>query len=188
VIPNALSEAVWAGFANRPRGGERPRVGWAGARQHLDDLATIVRLVEETHREIDWVFLGMCPPALRRHAKEVHEMVPVAHYPAKLASLGLDAAIAPLVDHAFNRAKSDLKVLEYGVLGIPVIASNVGPYRATPTLLVDGIDGWIDAVRMLARDREAAAARGNILQSWVLTHRMLAPMLSRWCRALNRER
>ena len=51
-----------------------------------------------THTEIDWVFLGMCPASLRRYAAEFHEMVPVEDYPAKLASLALDAAVAPIHD------------------------------------------------------------------------------------------
>ncbi|HET9650657.1 MAG TPA: glycosyltransferase [Usitatibacter sp.] len=188
VIPNAIDGEAWSGFENRPRGGERARIGWAGARQHLDDLQVIERVVAETHREVDWVFLGMCPPSLRRYAAEFHEMVPVARYPAKLASLGLDAAVAPLADHPFNRAKSDLKVLEYGVLGIPVIASAVGAYRETPAWLVGGFDEWIDAVRSFARDRQSAHAQGHILRQWVLTNRMLTLMLGRWRSALDRER
>jgi glycosyltransferase involved in cell wall biosynthesis len=183
-----LAEEAWTGLANVPREGERARVGWAGARQHLDDLASVVAVIQRTYRVIDWVFFGMCPPTLRRYAAEVHDMVPIGDYPAMLASLGLDAAIAPLVEHPFNRAKSDLKILEYGVLGIPVVASDVGPYRATPALRVDTLDGWIDAVRALAHDRDAAAARGRELREWVLTHRMLAQMLRHWRRALGNER
>lgn len=187
VIPNALSREAWAGLENRPRGGERPRVGWAGAPQHLDDLALIECAVRETHREVDWVFLGMCPPALRRYAAEFHAMVPVARWPAKLASLGLDLALAPLADHPFNRAKSDLKVLEYGALGIPVVASNVGPYRRTPARLVENDDdAWIDAVRSLALDRAYAHDRGRKLRDWVWTHRMLSEMLATWRGALDR--
>ncbi len=129
VVPNAIDGEAWKGLQNRPRAGERARIGWAGARQHLDDLALLEKVVAVTHREVDWVFLGMCPPALRRYAAEFHDMVPIALYPAALASLGLDAAVAPLADSAFNRAKSDLKVLEYGILSIPVIASSVGEYR-----------------------------------------------------------
>lgn len=40
----------------------------------------------------------------------------------------LDFGIAPLIDNKFNRAKSYLKVLEYGAIGLPAIASNCVPY------------------------------------------------------------
>ena len=112
-------------------------------------------------------------------------MVPVADYPAALASLGLDAAVAPLADNAFNRAKSDLKILEYGILCIPVIASSVGEYRRAPVLFAEDADAWIDAIRMLASDRDTAHARGDSLREWVLTHRMLGKMLPDWRRALD---
>jgi hypothetical protein len=143
-------------------------------------------VVAETHRDVDWVFLGMCPPALRRYAAEFHAMVPVAQWPAKLASLGLDLAVAPLADHPFNRAKSDLKVLEYGVLGIPVAASNVGPYRQTPAMLVDDEASWIEVVRTVARDRMAADDRGIRLREWVTSRRMLSQVLATWHEALGR--
>jgi hypothetical protein len=184
VIPNTLDPAIWGGLGNQPRHGARPRIGWAGARQHMHDLALLEGVVATTHTEIDWVFLGMCPASLRRYAAEFHDMVPVGDYPAKLASLALDAAVAPLADHAFNRAKSDLKILEYGVLGIPVIASDIGAYRQTPALRVSGPDEWIDALRALARDRDGVISRGNTLREWVLTNRMLPQMLARWRRAL----
>jgi glycosyltransferase involved in cell wall biosynthesis len=188
VIPNAIDPRAWVGLRNNTRTSvPRPRVGWAGARQHLDDLLLLEKVVAATAHEIDWIFLGMCPPPLRRHAAEFHAMVPVGEYPAKLAWLGLDVAVAPLQDNAFNRAKSDLKILEYGMLGIPVVASAVGPYRETPALLAGDRDGWIDAVRMLARDPDAARERGAALRNWVLTGRTLIGMLPPWRRALSRE-
>jgi glycosyltransferase involved in cell wall biosynthesis/GT2 family glycosyltransferase len=188
VIPNAIDGEVWKGVESRPRGGVRARIGWAGARQHQDDLALLEKVVAVTHREVDWVFLGMCPPSLRRYAAEFHDMVPIADYPAALASLGLDAAVAPLADTAFNRAKSDLKILEYGILRIPVIASSLGEYRHTPVVFADDPDAWIDAVRTLARDRDLAQARGDSLHQWVLTHRTLGKNLPGWLRALDRGR
>ena len=187
VIPNAIDAEAWGALRNDLRDGPRPRVGWAGGRQHHDDLLLLEQVVAATAGEVDWVFLGMCPPSLRRHAAEYHTIVSVADYPAKLASLGLDIAVAPLQDNAFNRAKSDLKILEYGALGIPVIASPVGPYHGTPVLLAADRDGWIDALRALVRDPDARGARGRQLQEWVLTNRSLAAILPQWQRALSRD-
>jgi len=185
VIPNAIDLRVWGTLRNVPREGGRPRVGWAGARQHLDDLQILEQVVAATAHEVDWVFFGMCPPQLRRHAAEFHDMVAVGDYPAKLASLALDVAVAPLHDHPFNRAKSDLKVLEYGVLGIPVVASAIGPYMDTPAVKVTGASQWIDAVLGLVRDPALARRSGAQLQQWVLTKRTLASMLPAWRRALS---
>ena len=47
-----------------------------------------------------------------------------------LAGISADVAIAPLDANDFNLSKSNLKLLEYGACGYPVIASAVGPYLA----------------------------------------------------------
>ncbi|MGZ5042244.1 MAG: glycosyltransferase [Usitatibacter sp.] len=186
IIPNAIDEARWAGLANRPRGGSRPRIGWAGARQHFGDLQLLEPVVKATCAEVDWVFFGMCPAALRAMAAEVHEMVPVSRYPGHLASLGLDVAVAPLLDIPFNRAKSNLKLLEYGILGIPVIASDVEPYRGSRAILVrPDPDSWADAVLALARDRDYARRVGMAMQEWVRQQGLLSQTLDDWSRALD---
>jgi glycosyltransferase involved in cell wall biosynthesis len=66
-------------------------------------------------------------------------------------------AVAPLVDNALNRSKSLLKYLEYTALGLPVVASNVGPYQSLQhgvnALLCDNTgDAWRDALRRLAEE------------------------------------
>jgi len=50
-------------------------------------------------------------------------------FPEFLASLGLDIAIAPLEDTQFNRCKSNIKWMEHAMLEIPMVLSNVGPYK-----------------------------------------------------------
>jgi glycosyltransferase involved in cell wall biosynthesis len=41
-----------------------------------------------------------------------------------------DIGLSPLRDTQFARSKSPLKALEYGALGIPVVAANVEPYAS----------------------------------------------------------
>ena len=41
----------------------------------------------------------------------------------------IDIALAPLEDNEFNRCKSSLKILEAGAFGVPIICSNVEPYK-----------------------------------------------------------
>ena len=187
VIPNAIDAERWRGLANRPAGGARPRVGWAGAKQHAEDLKLLEPVVRATHREIDWVFLGMCTPELAPFAAEVHDMVPIASYPEALASLALDVAVAPLRDNPFNRAKSNLKLLEYGWLGIPVVASDIEPYRGAPACLAREGD-WIEAVRGLAGDRDAAFVAGARLRDWVEKTHVLAGSIPSWIRAVDTEK
>jgi glycosyltransferase involved in cell wall biosynthesis len=50
-------------------------------------------------------------------------------YPETLASLGFTIGIAPLKDSLMNRAKSNLRWLEYSAMKIPTVASNVVPFK-----------------------------------------------------------
>lgn len=50
-----------------------------------------------------------------------------------------DVGISPLVDHAFNRAKSAFKMKQYFACGVPVLASPVGENNY---FLMDGVNGF----------------------------------------------
>ena len=185
VIPNAIDLSRWPAPRTKAER-KRPRVGWAGASQHLEDLRLIARVVEATAAELDWIFLGMCPPEMRAWAAEVHPMVGVGRYPARLASLDLDIAVAPLVDHPFNRAKSALKLLEYGALALPVVASDLEPYRGAPVERVrDDPDAWIAALRAIARSPDRGNARGAALRRWVEETGSLQAQLPAWMSVLG---
>jgi GT2 family glycosyltransferase/glycosyltransferase involved in cell wall biosynthesis len=187
VIENGLDDALWdIELRTTPREG-RVRAGWAGANQHFGDLAWLESVVAETSAHVDWVFLGAVPDALARHACERHPMVPIDKYPSFLAGLQLDIAIAPLADHPFNRAKSNIKVLEYGRLGIPVLASAIEPYANTPAItLPNKTTSWRDALMALAADACARERRGKELQNWVLANGMLASRRLQWLEVLMR--
>jgi glycosyltransferase involved in cell wall biosynthesis len=51
---------------------------------------------------------------------------PVTSYAKNYANF--DVSLAPIVNHIFNRAKSQLKVIEAGFYKKAIIASNIGPY------------------------------------------------------------
>jgi glycosyltransferase involved in cell wall biosynthesis len=51
---------------------------------------------------------------------------PVTSYAKNYAKF--DVSLSPIVDHIFNRVKSQLKVIEAGFYKKAIIASNVGPY------------------------------------------------------------
>jgi len=132
------------------------------------------------------VFFGLCPPEIRACAAEVHPMVPVGRYPARLARLGFDIAVAPLVDHPFNRAKSALKLLEYGALALPVVASDIEPYRSAPVIRVgDDPEAWIEALRSIARSSDGGRARGVELRRWVEKTGTLQVQIASWASALG---
>ncbi|MDA8094524.1 MAG: glycosyltransferase [Betaproteobacteria bacterium] len=187
IVPNRLERDKWIHLTSRRRAGRRPRVGWAGAQQHQGDLEIIEPVVAALAGEVEWVFMGMATDKISPHLTEFHEGVPINEYPEALARLNLDVAIAPLEVNPFNEAKSNLRLLEYGILGWPVVCTDVFPYRtnnAPVTRVPNDPDAWIEAIREQVRDPEAAARRGDALREWVLKHYILEDYLDEWLQAL----
>ncbi|MBP8132670.1 MAG: glycosyltransferase [Zoogloea sp.] len=169
VMPNCLEWAVW-GDAVPPRlPRKKPRVGWAGAQQHQGDLELIYPVVEALADEVDWIFMGMCPPALKPFVHESHGFeIDFSAYPKALARLDLDLAIAPLDIHPFNEAKSNLRLLEYGAMGWPVICTDIYPYQNAPvTRLPNEPEKWIKTIREQLAEPDALREAGLTLQAWV---------------------
>lgn len=188
IVPNYLPRAIWDGLQSQRRRGRRPRIGWAGAQQHGGDLELLYEVVTATAEEVDWIFFGMCPKQLRPHVREIHGPVEFAAYPAHLASLDLDLAVAPLEHNRFNEAKSNLRILEYGVLGWPVIASDVYPYRDGPiTRVVNNPAAWIRTIREQLADPEALSRAGDELRTWVRAGWMLEDHWDQWLSVLYPE-
>jgi len=185
VLPNRLEKSRWLGLMPKRRPEGKPRVGWAGAIGHRGDLELIAGVVEATRNEVDWVFFGMCPDALRPMIAEYHEWVPLLDYAKTLASLDLDLAVAPLAPHPFNECKSNLRLLEYGVLGYPVLCTDILPYQGDlPVVRVANRPrDWIKAIRELVADRAACEMAGARLREAVLAEWMLEDHLDQWRRA-----
>jgi len=186
VVPNYLDSAVWGALKSQRGVSSRPRVGWAGAQQHLGDLELIADVVRETAHEVDWVFFGMCPDFLLPYVKEVHNPVLFSDYPAKLATLNLDFAVAPLERNKFNEAKSNLRILEYGAIGCAVIATDIEPYRNAPLARVANQPrAWINAIRERSNDLDATWQEGDCLRDWVMDHCLLQQHLNAWLMTLD---
>lgn len=188
VVPNCLDEQTWGHFyQGPPPERQRLRVGWAGAGQHLGDLKMMVDVVSALSDEVDWIFMGMCPNELRPHIKEFHPFVSYAEYPKKLSALDLDIAIAPLEDNAFNTCKSNLRLLEYGAMGWPVVCSNVYPFRTEdpPVSRQDNSPAtWIASLKHLISNKNLRHARGQALHKWVATHFFLSKKVDLWQRSI----
>ncbi|WP_426662766.1 glycosyltransferase [Rhodanobacter aciditrophus] len=187
VVPNCLPVDWWGQLASQRRKGVKPRVGWAGGSSHRGDLELIADVVRELADEVEWVFFGMCPEKLRSCVHEFHDGVPIANYPAALAALDLDLALAPLEDNLFNACKSNLRLLEYGACGFPVICSDIVCYRGElpVTRVRNRYKEWVDAIRMHTSDLDAAARMGDALREavrrdWMLSGDNLVSWRNAW--------
>lgn len=200
VIPNAIAEAAFPFAASvdltQLQSGERVVIGYAGTSSHQDDLALVlpalVRLLDEHPDRVSLVFLGCIPAALRGHPAVTHvpETTDYEGFARTLRDSGIQIGLAPLVDHAFNRAKSPIKWMEYAACGIVTVASAVGPYREA---IVDGEDGilvheatseaWYQALNRLVMDPSSRTRLATRAHAKVLTEHMVSVTANRWAEA-----
>ncbi|MBO9854474.1 glycosyltransferase [Xanthomonas phaseoli] len=177
VAENRLPPHWWEQLpVQAERQGGKPRIGWAGGASHTGDLELIADVVKELADEVEWVLLGMYPFALRQHIHQFQPGVPIDQYPAALAALDLDLALAPVEQNLFNECKSNLRLLEYGACGYPVIASDVRCYQGSlpVTLVKNRYRDWIGAIREHLADLGAARAQGAALREAVRRDWMLS--------------
>lgn len=144
VVPNGINLKVWDKHKNEHAVNEI-RIGWAGGGSHDEDLRTIEAPIKEilaANKNVSFHVYHGCPEFFKNQSKIVwhRDYAWIDKYPRALKRLKLDIGIAPLVDCDFNRGKSNLRKLEYGALGIPVISADVGHFHETVS---HGVDGFL---------------------------------------------
>lgn len=134
VLPNFIPEFV----LKLPREQyARPRVGWVGGGSHNIDITECTRAVRRfLTRSPGWdLYLGGQDYRPSFDLKNLDQMifrpwVQVNEAPEEFyGSYQFDIGLAPLLDTRFARSKSYVKALEMNARGIPVIASDIEPYR-----------------------------------------------------------
>lgn len=190
VLPNRIPR--WLTEHTPTRRTDVTTIGWAGSTSHAVDweeaAGAVKRFVARTpHVELHTV--GMHHAAAGRRSQILGAThvtwTNTRHSPwrknldAFLRDLDFHVGLAPLRPSVFNRSKSAVKALEYAALGVPVIASNTGPY---PGFVRDGVTGflvdrpheWEDTLRVMLMpgqvDQLGAAAHAVARQHLIEDH------------------
>ena len=131
IAENCIDFKWWGNIENNNNRNKKIRLGWAGANAHYEDVR-ILRGVMDTllakyGDKIEFFFkspneLFKAQPGITNETG----YVPLNKYPKKLKSFGFDIGLAPLCDNIFNRCKSANRYLEYSMLKIPTVASDIG--------------------------------------------------------------
>lgn len=143
VIPNAIPASLLEHTPPRREDGIIT-IGWAGSHTHAMDWAMVdaelVRYLRKTKRAELHVMGGMDPAWSRVPAHRVRTTGWTDSVESYHRALDFHIGLAPLKQHPFNESKSFIKALEYAACGIPVVASDVGPYR---DFVRHGETGWL---------------------------------------------
>lgn len=184
VAQNRLAVSQWGHLQSERRVGKKPRVGWAGGGSHAGDLDILRPIIKALEDKVDWVFMGMKPEGVKC---EFHASVPFDYYPEKLAALNLDLALVPLELNHFNECKSNLRLLEIGACGVPIIATDIVSYRCDlpVTLVANRFKDWMAAIMNHLGEWESLARQGDALraaihQDWFLRDHGLDEWRNAW--------
>jgi glycosyltransferase involved in cell wall biosynthesis len=184
VVPNGLPAAL----LDRPRRFNRSAtvVGWVGTESTVHELPIVQELLAivaglpgvSVHTVgLPWQQmrrLGLSGPGISSTGW-------VQNGQPYLDAIDFDIWLAPYRPTAHNEAKAPTKALEAAFLGIPVIASGIGPYRdfvqdGKSGLIADSAKEWFEALTSLIEDWEGRqrmgeyarrVARGHTVESLV---------------------
>jgi hypothetical protein len=173
VVPNAVQPGMWDGRTER-RGPDVPRrVLYMGSATHGGDL-DLLRPVFDGLVDAEGLPVRLEVVGVTDEDDPWYDRLPLpeggTHYPEFVAFLRANAhrwsaGVAPLTADRFNDAKSDLKFLEYTMLGLPTVASDRPSYRGTDAhgalLVGDDPAAWRQALRTAFAEADERVERAR---------------------------
>lgn len=130
VVPNRVPEWLTSFERSRP---ESLTVGWSGSISHVmdwdDPAPQIGRFLSRNPHVVFHSVGGLFPSMVKWPRPQIRLTEWVDGVEGYYKEVDFDIGVIPLRSHVFNDSKSSLKALEYGALGIPVVASAAGPYQ-----------------------------------------------------------
>jgi glycosyltransferase involved in cell wall biosynthesis len=142
-------------------------IGWLAGGEHKLDIdrvpiADALHRLLDAHANVRVVSLGAAM-GIDHERYRVDKGIPFFDLPPRLTEW--DIGLAVIADIPFNRARSNVKLKEYAALGLPWLASPIGPYAGMGEqqggrLVPD--DGWYAALERLVlkpRERRKLAKR-----------------------------
>ncbi|WP_414897121.1 glycosyltransferase [Rhodovulum sp. YEN HP10] len=177
LLPNRISEQLWRGSIPPREQDDTVRALYMGTATHREDFNLIAPALEalvEADPGFRVSIIGIqgdaLPPWAERIAVPDSEKSYARFVPwLKSISGRFDFGLAPLTDDPFNLFKSNLKALDYGALGLPVLASDIPVYRSVHgqipglRLVRSRPESWTRALtEMVAEIRAGAIDRAGI--------------------------
>lgn len=203
-IPNCLDMRYYPDVeVKRKREKGEIRIGWSGGSSHSMDLRTIVPSIKRLakNHNVKLVISGSYFPEVFKQLGDIVEHHPWTKWeahPYRMKLLDLDFAIIPLADDEFfNKYKSELKMMEFAALKVPMIIKDQLPYspyikRGENCLAYkteEELDKCLDKmVRMKEKEKERMTQNAY---RWVREHRdvdKIAPDLVRVYKSLLPEK
>lgn len=168
-IPNYLTRPSLSFPRRRHEGTVLGYIGWIDHQDDWDELGLreVAEDLLDVHDDLRVESVG--PIDLGLPADRCHSYGALRFDQLPQAIAGFDLAIAPLIDKPGNATRSDIKLKEYAIAGVPWLASNYGPYVGHGEdqggrLVAD--DEWFEAIHGLLCDGKAQRKLAKRGQTW----------------------
>ena len=132
VLPNSIDIPWWDSTSKKVHDDGLIRLGFICSASHTEGVhilkAPIIKILKK-YPNVRFLITNVFKKVFDGSGVEnqVIEVpwIDLEKWPVDYKALGLDIGLAPLADNMFNRAKSNLRWMEYSVQGIPSIVSPV---------------------------------------------------------------
>lgn len=178
VLPNCVPAALLEHTPTRRE--DVVTIGWGGTETHQIDWSgpdeRVARFIAHNPGTEMHVIGGWLPPVLASRLPADRHRVTGWYRSVDALHRGIDfhIGVIPLRDNTFNRSKSSVKFTELAALGIPTVASDVGPYAADMRHEVTGLmvgkpTDWARHLGALVADEALRDAIGKAAKDWAAT-------------------
>ena len=184
VCRNSIESKRYAEFSLPQR--DTINIGWAGGEGHLESVKAWVPAVERVLDETPkarFISIGLPVAKLLDRPKQCVSLpfIAVENFPGALCNF--DIAIAPAGRGGFFQGKSDLRFLETGALGIPLVAD---PFVYTDIdhewngMLAESPEEVYAELAKLVADEELRENIGSSAKSYVTEFRSIENAVDNW--------
>ena len=205
VLPNYVDPDDWDEPLRNE--GDKVRIGIVGSVAYHHDFAEIKDVIKKLHDnpKIQLVLFGLWKGVKRDENKLVDAVLhkeydfwdslpniehmawcEMSDYFDTLNELKLDLMLIPRRENGFNKAKSNIKFLEAGMLEIPVVASSFpdAPYEkdidGTNGVLVKKGEDWEEKVMDLVNNKEKRREMGKKAREYIIKNYNIADHYQEW--------
>ena len=196
VLPNWLDDSILDQYPSPVGPRKTIRILWTGSISHREELVPPFKAMQKLMAEdsrIVFCYIGAPHPALPEFPQDRLDLYPTTQYVPQyywlLHKIPTQIAIAPLRDSTFNKSKSAIKALEYGMAGYyPMLqdapaydlVKNLGLKDFSHWVPVNTEEAWYRALREAVGDPGECLRRATLFQEGVLSQCRFSQHVQEW--------
>jgi len=185
--PNSVNPDDWA--EPKPKDGPL-KIIWSASGSHHIDAPLVRRALEWAVKQanVEVYLVGYTAPSWRGRFQRLGWTNSMEEHRQRLAAINPDIGICALYPGHWADCKSDVKALEYGMVGAVSVCSDVEAYRpmkGKPALFCKTGKDFERTIQWCVRHSDEVREMGRKAREYVLAERQIKHWISRWEEAIE---